>query len=185
MDTKRCPWSTLSQVEQDYHDTQWCKESHDDDYMFEMLILEGMQAGLSWVTVLNKRETMREAFLNFDYQALAKRDEEDIAEWMENPGLIRNRLKLKSVVRNARGFIEIQKEFGSFDAYIWKFTDGKIIDLKTDLVSEIPASTALSDEISKDLKKRGFNFVGTVIIYSFLQSIGVVNDHIESCAFKH
>lgn len=183
MENNRCPWAK-SENDIAYHDTEWGVPSHDDGYIFEMLILEGFQAGLSWSLILNKRENFRKAFDNFDYQKIAKYDENKLAELAENKGIVRNRLKIAASVKNAVAFMEVQKEFGSFDKYIWNFTDNKQIINNWKEVSDVPATTELSDKISKDLKKRGFKFVGSTIIYSFLQAIGIIDDHLVSCDFK-
>ena len=180
----RCGWA---KGEKDilYHDTEWGMPSHDDNYIFEMLILEGFQAGLSWNTILQKRENFRKAFDNFDYKKIAKYDENKLDELLQNEGIIRNRLKIYSAVTNAAAFMKIQKEFGSFSDYIWNFTDNKRIVNNPKTLSEVPATSELSDKISKDLKKRGFKFVGSTIIYSFLQAIGIIDDHLVSCPYKH
>ena len=179
----RCGWA---KGEKDilYHDTEWGVPSHDDGYIFEMLILEGFQAGLSWNTILQKRENFRKAFDNFDYRKIAEYDETKLNELLKNEGIIRNRLKINSTVTNARAFMKIQEEFGSFAKYIWNFTDNKRIINKWKELSEVPATSELSDKISKDLKKRGFKFVGSTIIYSFLQAIGIIDDHLISCPYK-
>jgi len=179
----RCGWA---KGEKDilYHDTEWGVPSHDDRYIFEMLILEGFQAGLSWNTILQKRENFRKAFDNFDYRKMAEYDEMKLNELLKNEGIIRNRLKINSTVTNARAFMKIQEEFGSFAKYIWNFTDRKRIVNKWKELSEVPATSELSDKISKDLKKRGFKFVGSTIIYSFLQAIGIIDDHLMSCPYK-
>ena len=179
----RCGWA---KGEKDilYHDTEWGVPSHDDRYIFEMLILEGFQAGLSWNTILQKRENFRKAFDNFDYRKMAEYDEMKLNELLKNEGIIRNRLKINSTVTNARAFMKVQEEFGSFAKYIWNFTDNKRIINKWQELSEVPATSELSDKISKDLKKRGFKFVGSTIIYSFLQAIGIIDDHLISCPYK-
>ena len=183
MKNTRCPWAK-SENDIAYHDTEWGVPSHDDSYIFEMLILEGFQAGLSWNTILQKRENFRKAFDNFDYKKIAKYDEKKLNELMQNEGIIRNKLKINSTVTNAVSFMKIQKEFGSFSDYIWGFTDKKRIINKWKDLSEVPATTELSDKISKDLKKRGFKFIGSTIIYSFLQAIGIIDDHLASCPYK-
>jgi len=183
MKNTRCPWAK-SENDIAYHDTEWGVPSHDDSYIFEMLILEGFQAGLSWNLILNKRENFRSAFDNFDYKKIAKYDENKLAELSENKGIVRNKLKIAASVKNALAFMEVQKEFGSFDKYIWNFTDNKQIINNWKDISEVPATTELSDKISKDLKKRGFKFVGSTIVYSFLQAIGIVDDHLISCPYK-
>ena len=179
----RCGWA---KGEKDilYHDTEWGVPSHDDRYIFEMLILEGFQAGLSWNTILQKRGNFREAFDNFDYKKIAEYDTTKLSELLKNEGIIRNRLKINSTVTNAIAFMKVQKEFGSFAEYIWNFTDNKRIINKWKELSEVPATSELSDKISKDLKKRGFKFIGSTIIYSFLQAIGIIDDHLISCPYK-
>jgi len=176
---KRCFWvDEKSDIYVKYHDEEWGIPKYDDRDLFELLILEGFQAGLSWLCVLKKREAFRKAFDNFDVYKVANYDEDKIEELVKNEGIIRSRNKIESAVKNAKIFIEIQKEFGSFSNYIWGFTGGKIIKNTTD---KFNTSTPLSDKISEDLKKRGMKYVGSVIIYSYLQSIGIVNDHETSC----
>ena len=180
---KRCAWSVKgsSELYIDYHDKEWGVPVHDDRTHFEFLVLEGAQAGLSWSTILNKREAYRKAFAGFDPKKVARFTDKKIAKLLENPGIVRNRLKVQSAVRNARAFLEIQKEFGSFDAYVWPFVGGKPRVNRRRGMSDIPARTLLSDALSKDLKQRGFNFVGSTIIYAHMQAIGMVNDHVVSC----
>ncbi len=179
---KRCGWpGEENSLMIEYHDKEWGVPVHDDNHLFEVLVLDGAQAGLSWRTILNKRENYRKAFDNFDVKKVAKYNETKMQELLENEGIVRNRLKIASAVRNAKVFLEIQKEFGSFDTYIWGFVDGKPIQNKRKKVSDIPATTELSDIISKDLKKRGMNFVGSTIIYAVMQTIGLVNDHQVDC----
>ena len=179
---RRCFWvDENSQIYKDYHDNEWGVPKYDDHELFELLILESFQAGLSWITVLKKREAFRKAFDNFDVKKVANYDENKINELLQNEAIIRSRGKINSAVSNAKIFIQIQKEYGSFSKYIWGFTDGKIIKNKDD---KFEVSTPLSDKISKDLKKRGMKYVGTVIIYSYLQSIGIVDDHETTC-FKY
>ena len=181
-ETIRCAWSENSTpIMLKYHDKEWGSPECDDNYLFEMLLLEGTQAGLSWNTILNKRENYRRAFDNFNVDKVAKYNSKKIDSLLQNKGLVRNKLKIASAIRNAKVFISIQKEFGSFDAYIWKFTNGKPIVNKRKQTSDIPSSTKLSNTISIDLKKRGMSFVGPTIVYAFMQSIGLVNDHITSC----
>ena len=177
---QRCSWATTD-LYKEYHDKEWGKPEHNDDKLFEMLILEGMQAGLSWLTILNKREAFREAFDKFDCRKVARYDEAKIEKLMKNEKIVRNRLKINSAVTNARQFIKIQEEYGSFDAFIWSYVDNKPIDHHFSTEDEIPASTPLSDRISKDLKKRGFKFAGSTIIYAYMQAIGIVNDHVKGC----
>ena len=176
----RCKWVNLNNpIYIKYHDEEWAVPSFSDDYLFEMLILEGFQAGLSWECVLNKRSSFRKAFDNFDYKKIAKYSKEKEEELQNNHNIIRNKLKIKASINNAKVFIEIQKEYGSFSNYIWHFTNNKIIKNKDD---NLKTTSPLSDEISKDLKKRGMKFVGSTIIYSYLQAIGVINDHELNCS---
>jgi DNA-3-methyladenine glycosylase I len=180
---KRCIWASgLDDPEYiRYHDEEWGRPSHDDRHLFEMLILEGAQAGLSWSTILHKRANYRKAFSSFDPKKVARFDAKRRAVLMNDAGIVRNRLKIDSTVTNAQAFLQVQKEFGSFDRYLWGFVDGKpVVDIRP-RGERLPASTGLSDQISKDLKKRGFRFVGTTIIYAFLQAVGVVNDHSREC----
>jgi DNA-3-methyladenine glycosylase I len=179
----RCGWAKNDLAIQ-YHDTEWGVPVHDDRRLFEFLILEGAQAGLSWDTILRKRDAYREAFDGFDPAKVARYDDEKSAELLANEGIIRNRLKIASAVRNARAFLAIQEEFGSFDKYVWGFVQGQPIDGNRKDLREVPASTDVSDLLSKDLKKRGFNFVGTTIMYAFMQATGMVNDHLTSCFRK-
>ena len=176
----RCEWP-LSSLDIEYHDKEWGVPEYDDKILFEFLILENMQAGLSWSTILKKRENMRMAFSNFDIIAISQYDETYKNELLQNVGIIRNHLKINALVSNANKFIEIQKEYGSFSKYIWQFVDNKPIQNKWKSQSEVPASTPLSDKISADLKKRGFKFFGTTICYAFMQATGMVNDHIIKC----
>ena len=184
---KRCEWGDLSKLSEKmlkYHDERWCKEVHNDQELFAMLILEGAQAGLSWNTIIEKEENYREAFDEFDPEIVADYDKDKIEELMNNEGIIRNRRKIEATINNAKAFLKIQKEFGSFDKYIWGFTDGKVIDNHLKNMKDMPAKSKLSEKISKDLKKRKFKFVGPVIIYSYLQGIGIINDHWEKCEFR-
>lgn len=176
----RCGWAK-NDLAIHYHDTEWGVPLHDERSLFEFLILEGAQAGLSWDTILKKRENYRKAFDNFNVKKVAKYGDEKIAELLSNEGIIRNRLKIHSAIRNANAFIAVQKEFGTFDKYIWGFVGGKPIVNKRKELSDIPATSDVSDAISKDLKKRGFNFVGSTIIYAHMQTTGMVNDHLVSC----
>ena len=178
---QRCDWAGNEKIYQKYHDEEWGVPVYDDATLFEFLILEGFQAGLSWITILKKRENFRKAFDNFNYQKIAKYNEEKIAELLNNKGIIRNKLKVRAAVTNARAFMEVQREFGSFSKYIWGFVDGKPIINHFKTMEEIPASTPLSDKISKDLKKRGFKFVGSTIVYAHMQATGMVMDHITEC----
>jgi DNA-3-methyladenine glycosylase I len=168
----------------EYHDAQWGVPVHDDRILFEMLILEGAQAGLSWMTVLRKRENYRRALSGFDPAKIARLTAQDRARLLKDPGLVRNRAKIESTVKNARAFLEIQEEYGSFDAFLWAHVDGKPIQGKRRTRSDLPAKTPLAEQLSKELKKRGFGFVGPTIIYAFLQAVGVVNDHLTTC-FRH
>lgn len=177
---KRCGWAR-NELAIHYHDTEWGVPQHDDQVLFEFLILEGAQAGLSWDTILAKRDNYRKAFDNFDVAKVARYSEAKQAKLMLNEGIVRNRLKIASLVQNAKAFLAVQKEFGSFDKYIWSFVGGKPIDGKRKELSDIPAKTEISDALSKDLKKRGFNFVGSTIMYAFMQATGMVNDHVKTC----
>jgi DNA-3-methyladenine glycosylase I len=174
---KRCPWSESNEHQIAYHDNEWGVPLHDDRMLFEFLILEGAQAGLSWDTVLKKRDNYRQAFDHFDAEKIARYNSKKIES-------LRNRMKINSAVLNAQKFLEVQKEFGSFDAYIWQFTGGKTLHNKWRDHNEVPAFTAVSDAMSKDLKKRGFKFVGTTICYAYMQATGMVNDHLQKC-FRH
>lgn len=178
---KRCKWlNEKNEKYVYYHDHEWGVANYDDDYMFEFLILESFQAGLSWETILNKRENFRQAFDNFDYKKIANYDENKITELLNNSGIIRNKLKINAAIKNAKVFMEIQNEFNSFSNYIWSFTNNKVIKNTDD---KLKTSSELSDKISKDLIKRGMKFVGTTIIYSYLQAIGIINDHELDCDF--
>ena len=175
---KRCDWAR-TELSISYHDKEWGVPQHDDRTLFEFLILEGAQAGLSWETILKKRENYRAAFDRFDPAKVAKYDERKVEDLLANPGIIRNRLKVAAAIQNAKAFARVQKEFGAFDAYLWKFVAGRPMRRKRG--SEVPARTPLSDELSKDLSKRGFKFVGSTICYAFMQAVGLVNDHNRSC----
>jgi DNA-3-methyladenine glycosylase I len=180
----RCPWcenSSLGTLYTDYHDREWGVPVHDDRTLFEFLILEGAQAGLSWSTILNKRENYRAAFAEFDVAKVAKFSDKKIAALLQDPGIVRNRLKVQSAVFNAKSFMAVQKEFGSFDAYVWTFVGGKPTINRWASMGEVPAKTAESDAMSADLKKRGFKFVGSTICYAFMQATGMVNDHLVDC----
>jgi DNA-3-methyladenine glycosylase I len=178
---KRCGWCTSDPLYMNYHDKEWGKPNHDDIHLFEMINLEGAQAGLSWFTVLIKRENYRKAFDNWDAKKIAKYDDQKIEKLMQNAGIIRNRLKIKATIGNAQAYLAVQKEFGSFDKYIWQFVGGKPIVNNWKSMKEIPAKTIESDAMSKDLKKRGFKFVGTTICYAYMQATGMVNDHVLDC----
>lgn len=177
----RCEWAGPDQIYIDYHDNEWGRPLHDDHKLFEMLILEGMQAGLAWITVLKKREGFRAAFDRFNPQKVALYDDAKVEELMANAEIIRNRKKIEAAIGNAKAFLEIQREYGSFDAFIWAYVDHTPIINAPHSMSNIPATTPLSDQISKDLKKRGFKFVGSTIIYAFMQAVGMVDDHMEWC----
>ncbi len=181
---KRCNWSLKSPLEIDYHDREWGGPVHDDRMLFEFLILEGAQAGLSWVTILKKRPAYREAFDRFDPVVVAGYDDEKIGELLTNPGIVRNRRKVETAVTNARAFLRVQDEYGSFDAYIWGFVDGDTVHNRWTHERDIPARTKESEAMSKDLKRRDFRFVGPTICYAFMQAVGMVNDHTTDC-FRH
>ncbi len=182
---KRCAWvDESSQLYKDYHDKEWGIPVHNDRLLFEMLILEGAQAGLSWLTVLKKRKNYKRLFDNFDVKKVAKYSSEKVEELLQDAGIIRNRLKVNSTVLNAQIFIKIQKEFDSFEKYIWGFVDFKPIVNKIKSIKDLPAKTELSDRISKDLKSRGMKFIGSTIIYAYLQAVGIVNDHEINCDFR-
>jgi len=178
---KRCNWADSNDLMKEYHDKEWGTPQHDDKMLYELLILEGMQAGLSWNTVLQKRDNFRKAFDNFDYNKIVRYKENKIENLMQNEGIIRNRLKIQSVITNAKSFITVQEEFGSFNRYIWDFVNNKSVHNSWKKLEDLPPNTELSNRISIDMKKRGFKFIGTTIIYSFLQAIGVVNDHTIEC----
>jgi DNA-3-methyladenine glycosylase I len=178
---KRCEWANRSELEQSYHDNEWGVPIHDDRSLFEFLVLEGAQAGLSWSTILKKREGYRKAFDNFDARKIARYSEHDVSRLLANPEIIRNRLKINAAITNARIFIQIQVEFGSFDQYIRQFVHGRPIQNAWEKLTDIPCNTPESDAMSKDLRKRGFKFVGTKICYAFMQAVGMVNDHVVSC----
>lgn len=177
----RCAWCTKTENMRHYHDTEWGVPVHDDRKHFEFIVLDSFQAGLSWQTILNRRDGFRKAFADFDPVAVAKFSKEQVEQLMHDGGIIRNRLKIAGTVKNAIAFLEIQAEFGSFDAYIWQFTGHKVLDRKPQLMSDIPASSPESDAMSKALKKRGFTFVGTTICYAYMQAAGMVNDHVKGC----
>ena len=179
----RCPWPT-DELYCRYHDEEWGVPVHDDRRLFEFLILEGAQAGLSWQTDLNKRENYRAAFDNFDAEKIARYSDKKIAELLNNAGIIRNRLKIHATIQNAREFLKVRDEFGSFDAYQWRFVDGKPVVNRRKSMKEVPASTEISDAMSKDLLKRGFKFVGSTICYANMQAVGMFNDHLVTC-FRH
>jgi len=178
---RRCPWCEFSALQIGYHDTEWGVPVHDDRRLFEFLILEGAQAGLSWDTLLKKRENYRRAFAGFDPRKVARFDAKKRATLMKNPGIVRNRLKIESAATNALAFLTVQREFGSFDRYIWQFVGGHPKQNHRRSMKQVPAATPESDAMSKDLKKRGFRFVGTTICYAFMQATGMVNDHLVAC----
>ena len=181
MDQKRCEWGTSSALYIEYHDLEWGMPVHDERKLFEFLILEGAQAGLSWSTILNKRQAYIQAFDNFEPTKVASYDDAKVQALITNPGIVRNRLKIQAAIQNARSFLAVQDQFGSFDTYIWQFVDGKPILNSWKSLQEIPATTQESDAMSKELKKRGFTFVGSTICYAFMQAVGMVNDHIVDC----
>ena len=182
---KRCGWCLGDPLYETYHDEEWGIPVYDDDTLFEFLILETFQAGLSWITILRKRDNFRKAFDNFNYKKIANYNHEKIESLLEDAGIIRNKLKINATVTNAKAFIQIQKEFGSFSKYIWGFVDGKPIKNKLENHKNAPATTPLSDAISKDLKHRGFKFVGSTVIYAHMQATGMVNDHTTECFRYH
>ncbi len=184
MDKIRCKWCLTDELYKEYHDKEWGVPVYDDQKLFECLLLETFQSGLSWITILKKRENFRNAFDDFDYHKIANYDELKIQNLVLDAGIIRHQLKIKAAINNSQFFIEIQKEFGSFSEYIWGFKTEKIKPITYTNSSEVPSKTFLSETISKDLKKRGFKFVGPTVIYAFMQSIGMVNDHIKDC-FRH
>ncbi|HKS24491.1 MAG TPA: DNA-3-methyladenine glycosylase I [Thermoanaerobaculia bacterium] len=184
MEKKRCAWAGTDPLMVAYHDNEWGVPAHDDRLLFEFLVLEGAQAGLSWRTILRKRDAYRRAFGGFDPQKVARYDKRNIAALLADEGIVRNRAKIESAIKNAKAFLQVQAEFGSFDAYQWRFVDGRPIRNRWRAIGEVPASTALSDALSKDLKSRGFTFVGSTIIYAHMQAVGMVNDHLVDC-FRH
>ena len=184
MDKNRCAWCGKDELYVHYHDTEWGVPIFEDSKLFEFLILETFQAGLSWITILRRRENFRKAFDNFDYQKIAKYTDEKFNELIVDERIIRNKLKIRATITNAMAFIKVQEEFGSFSNYIWNFTNHKPIVNHWKSLSELPAKTPLSDEISKDLKKRGFKFVGSTIVYAHMQATGMINDHLVTC-FRH
>lgn len=177
----RCPWCGKDELYIKYHDEEWGVPVHEDRKHFEFLVLESAQAGLNWLTILRKRENYREAYDGFDPVKVAEYDEEKILELLNNPGIIRNRRKIEASINNAKKFLKIQKEFGSFDNYIWGFVDNKPVENHWKNISEVPATSELSDEVSKDFKARGFKFLGSTIVYAHLQATGLINDHLTTC----
>ncbi len=182
---QRCQWAQNSALEQLYHDVDWGTPLHDDQQLFEFLILEGAQAGLSWATILRKRDNYRQAFDAFDPELIARYDDQKVAELLDNPGIVRNRLKVAAAVGNARAFLKVQEEFGSFDRYLWAFVGGRPVQNAWQSREDVPARTPESDALSKDLKKRGFKFVGSTICYALMQAVGMVNDHTTDCFRYH
>jgi DNA-3-methyladenine glycosylase I len=180
----RCTWCGDDPLYITYHDTEWGVPAHGDRHLFEMLILEGAQAGLSWRTILNKRENFRAAYEGFDVATIARYSASDVARLLADPGIVRNRLKIESAIRNARGVLQIQEEFGTFDAFLWRYVDGIPQQNAWSSLEDVPARTDIADKMSKDLKKRGFNFVGSTICYAFMQAVGMVNDHVVDC-YRH
>ena len=180
----RCKWCVGIDIYEKYHDEEWGVPVYDDQKLFEFLILETFQAGLSWITILRKRENFKLAFDNFDYKKIAHYSEDKVQELLQNAGIIRNQLKIRSAISNAIAFMKVQEEFGSFSTYIWAFVNGKPVVNSPKTLKEVPATTPLSDAISKDLKKRGFKFVGSTVIYAQMQATGMVNDHVEDCFRK-
>jgi DNA-3-methyladenine glycosylase I len=181
---KRCEWANRSELEQSYHDNEWGVAIHDYRSLFEFLVLEGAQAGLSWSTILRKRQGYRKAFDNFDIQKISQYSENDVSRLLANSEIIRNRLKINAAITNARAFQRVQKQFGGFDHYIWQFVNGRPIQNSWEKITDIPSSTPESEAMSKDLQKRGFKFVGSTICYAFMQAVGMVNDHVVGC-FRH
>lgn len=184
MQNNDCTWPGNDELMRTYHDTEWGVPLHDDKKLFEFMVLDAFQAGLSWKTILHKRENFRQAFDDFDMEKIALYDEDKIQELMNDTSIIRNQAKIRAAVGNAKAFLQTQKEFGTFDKYIWKFTGGKTIDNHFKTLAELPAKSAESDAMSKDLLKRGFKFVGSTICYAFMQAAGMVNDHLDGCSFK-
>ena len=184
MEVVRCAWCEKDDLYRNYHDQEWGKPIYDDETIFEFLILESFQAGLSWYTILAKRENFRAAFDQFDYQKIAQYSEEKVEELIQNAGIIRNRLKILATINNAQKFMEVQKEFGSFSKYIWGFVNHEPIINRPKTLKEVPATTEISDALAKDLKKRGFKFMGSTVVYAHMQATGMVNDHVENCWIK-
>lgn len=177
----RCAWAGADPTYVDYHDSEWGVPIYDDQRLFEFLVLEGAQAGLSWITILRKREAYRRAFAGFDPEKVARFNAQKLEQLMQDPGIVRNRLKLESAVNNARAFLKLQDELGSFSDYQWGFVDGKPLQNRRASLKDVPARTPVSDALSKDLKQRGFNFVGSTIMYAHMQAVGMVNDHVDAC----
>lgn len=184
MEKIRCGWCGKDALYIDYHDNEWGKPVYDDETIFEFLVLESFQAGLSWITILRKRDNFKRAFDNFDYKVIANYDDSKIEELLANAGIIRNRLKILATVNNAKRFMEVQKDFGSFSKYIWGFVDGKPIENQPKVLKDVPATTEISDALAKDLKKRGFKFLGSTVVYAHMQATGMVNDHLVDCCAR-
>ncbi len=184
MNLVRCGWCEKDDLYRNYHDTEWGKPVYDDDTIFEFLVLESFQAGLSWYTILSKRENFRKAFDRFNYKKIANYNEEKVEELMQDTGIVRNRLKINATINNAQRFMEVQKEFGTFSKYIWSFVDGKPIINAPKTLKDVPATTEISDQLAKDLKKRGFKFLGSTVVYAHMQATGMVCDHLVDCHCK-
>jgi DNA-3-methyladenine glycosylase I len=180
-EVKRCGWSGTDPLYTSYHDAEWGVPQHDDRVLFEYLLLDGAQAGLSWITILRKRDGYRRAFDQFDAEKIARYDQAKIAALLNDSSIVRNRLKIEAAVHNARAYLAVREQFGSFDRYLWQFVDGKPIQHRFNTLTELPATTPVSDQLSHDLRKRGFKFVGSTIVYAFMQGAGMVNDHLLSC----
>ena len=185
MNKIRCAWCEKDDLYRNYHDEEWGKPVYDDNFLFEFLVLESFQAGLSWYTILKKRENFREAFDGFNYKIIANYSDDKIEELMDDAGIVRNKLKILATINNAQIFIEVEKEFGSFSKYLWNFVDGESIVNHPKTLKDVPATTEISDALSKDLKKRGFKFMGSTTCYAFMQATGIVNDHVEDCYCKY
>lgn len=181
MNKIRCAWCEKDDLYRNYHDEEWGKPAYDDKILFEYLVLESFQAGLSWYTILKKRENFRVAFDDFNFKKIADYSDDKIEELLNDAGIVRNKLKILATINNAQRFLEVQKEFGSFSKYLWNFVDGEPIINHPKTLKEVPATTEISDDLSKDLKKRGFKFLGSTVVYAFMQAIGMVNDHVEEC----
>ena len=181
MNKIRCAWCEKDDLYRNYHDEEWGKPAYDDKILFEFLLLESFQAGLSWYTILKKRENFREAFDDFNFKKIANYSDDKIEELMNDAGIVRNKLKILATINNAQRFLEVQKEFGSFSKYLWNFVDGEPIINHPKTLKEVPATTEISDALSKDLKKRGFKFLGSTVVYAFMQAVGIVNDHVDDC----
>lgn len=184
MEKMRCAWCGNDQLYQDYHDQEWGKPVYDDETIFQFLVLESFQAGLSWITILRKRENFKKAFDDFDYKKIAEYDDDKVNELMQNAGIIRNKLKILATINNAKKFMEIQKEFGSFSKYIWDFVGGEPLVNHPKSLKDVPATSEISDFLAKDLKKKGFKFLGSTVVYAHMQATGMVNDHVIDCWVK-